>query len=328
MKSVLPGLLAPLLLTTAFEQPDQGVGPATATRLLSGTRILQVQKPQSDFIYRPPPPVSAEAKRDMEAKLSEARVRYEANPHDPEAIIWLGRRLGYLGRFREAVQAFSDGVHEFPADPRFYRHRGHRYITLRRFDLAIQDLEKAAELIKGKADEVEPDGQPNARNIPTSTLQFNIWYHLGLAHYLKGNNEKALRSYRECLKVSKNPDALVATAHWLYMTLRRLNRLQEEIKLLEQIKENMDVIENQGYYQLLLMYKGQISAETLEQEASKQQASPGSTSILYGVGNWHRLDAREKDALRVFRKILSGNQWTSFGFIAAEVELKNMKVTP
>ena len=187
MKSVLPGLLAPLLLTAAFEQPHQGVGPVTATRLPSGTGILQVQKPQRDFIYRPPPPVSAEAKRDMEAKLKEARVRYEANPHDPEAIIWLGRRLGYLGRFREAVQVFSDGVYEFPADPRFYRHRGHRYITLRRFDLAIQDLEKAAELIKGKADEVEPDGQPNARNIPTSTLQFNIWYHLGLAHYLKGN---------------------------------------------------------------------------------------------------------------------------------------------
>jgi tetratricopeptide (TPR) repeat protein len=264
----------------------------------------------------------------MEARLKEARARYEANPHDPQTIIWLGRRLGYLGRFREAVQVFSDGVYEFPADPRFYRHRGHRYITLRRFDLAIQDLEKAAELIKGKADEVEPDGQPNARNIPTSTLQFNIWYHLGLAHYLRGNNEKALRSYRECLKVSKNPDALVATAHWLYMTLRRLNRLREEIKLLEQIRENMDVIENQGYYQLLLMYKGKISAEALEQEASKQQASPGSTSILYGVGNWHRLDAREKDALRVFRKILAGNQWTSFGYIAAEVELKSMKVSP
>ena len=92
--------------------------------------------------------------------------------------------------------------------------------------LRFSDLKKAAELTKGKPDEVEPDGQPNARNIPTGTLQFNIWYHLGLAQYLTGRNKDALHSYLECLKVSKNPDALVATTHWLYMTLRRLNRPQ------------------------------------------------------------------------------------------------------
>ena len=39
---------------------------------------------------------------------------------------------------------------------------------------------------------IEPDGQPNARNIPTSTLNSNIYYHLGLAQYLKGEFEAAL----------------------------------------------------------------------------------------------------------------------------------------
>lgn len=287
-------------------------------------RILQNQAPPGDFLHRPPPPVSAAAKRDMETKLEEARARQASNPRDPEAIIWVGRRLGYLGRFVEAIQVYTEGANQFPRDARFYRHRGHRYLTLRRFDLAIQDFERGAKLVKGKPDEVEPDGQPNARNIPTSTLQFNIWYHLGLAYYLKSNNEKALDSFRECLKVSMNPDALVATSHWLYMTLRRLNRLNEEIKLLSAINDKMDVIENQGYHQLLLMYKGQISAERLEQEAVKQPASPGSVSILYGVGAWHRIDGREKDARRIFRIVLDGNQWTSFGYIAAEAEIKAM----
>ena len=162
----------------------------------------------------------------METQLAAARARYEANPNDPDAIIWFGRRLAYPGRFSEAIEVYTKGIKKFPRDARLYRHRGHRYITLRKFALAIADLRKAAALTKGKPDEVEPDGQPNARNIPTSTLQFNIWYHLGLAYYLTGQNENALRSYRECLKVSNNPDALAATTHWLYMTLRRLNRAQ------------------------------------------------------------------------------------------------------
>ncbi|HKO98946.1 MAG TPA: tetratricopeptide repeat protein [Pyrinomonadaceae bacterium] len=304
--------------------------PAAATdrNVCPTPAILQKPTPGSDFLHRPPPPVSAQTKRNMEKDLEEARARQAANPHDPDAIIWVGRRLGYLGRFVEAIQVYTEGANEFPRDARFYRHRGHRYLTLRKFDLAIQDFEKAAKLIKGKSDEVEPDGQPNARNIPTSTLQFNIWYHLGLAHYLKGNNEKALDSYRKCLKVSKNPDALVATTHWLYMTLRRLKRLKEAIKVLAPINDKMVVIENDGYYRLLLMYKGQRSAEALEADAEKQGASPGSLSVLYGIGNWYLLNDREQDARRVFRKMLEGNQWTSFGYIAAEAELNPPKPLP
>jgi len=296
----------------------------TLGRPLSVAGILQDKKLSSDFLERTAPAVSAEAKREMEARLNEARVRYEANPSDPEAIIWLGRRLAYLGRFREAIETFGEGIKKFPREARFYRHRGHRYITLRRFDLAIDDFGKAAKLIKGKPDQVEPDGQPNTRNIPTSTLQFNIWYHLGLAHYLIGNNQKALDSYRECLKVSNNNDAIVATTHWLYMTLRRLNRQRETDKSLEPIRQGMDIIENDGYYRLLLMYKGITSPETLEQEALKQEGSPGSYSILYGVGNWYLRNGRRAEALALFRKMLEGKQWTSFGYIAAEAEMARL----
>ncbi len=268
------------------------------------------------------PPVSAEARREMEARLNDARGRYEANPNDPEAIIWLGRRFAYLGRWREAIEKFGEGTRKFPRDARFYRHRGHRYITLRRFDQAIDDLEKAARLIRGNPDEIEPDGQPNARNIPTGTLQFNIWYHLGLAHYLVGNNQKALASYRECLKVSKSNDAVVATTHWLYMTLRRLNRRREADKTLELIRPGMEIIENDGYHRLLLMYKGTTSPEDVEQEALKQEGSPGSYSILYGVGNWYLYNGHLAKARSLFARMLAGSQWTSFGYIAAEAEMK------
>ena len=286
--------------------------------------MIQDPPARGDYIDRPPPPASAEAKKEMEARLDEARRVYEAKPNDPQAIIWLGRRLAYPGRFREAIDVYSEGIKKFPTDARFYRHRGHRYITLRRFDLAIADLTKAASLIKGKPDEVEPDGQPNVRNIPTSTLQFNIWYHLGLAYYLTGQNKQALDAYRECLKVSKNPDALAATTHWLYMTLRRLNRPAEAAKVLEPVREGMDIIENTGYYRLLLMYKGIVPVESLLEETLKQESSAGSHSILYGIGNWHLYNGRRGESLKIYERILASDQWTSFGYIAAEADVKRL----
>ena len=88
--------------------------------------------------------------------------------------------MAYLGDYKKAIKIFSEGIEKFPEDARMYRHRGHRYISLRKLDLAIADLEKAAELIDGKEDRVEPDGIPNARGIPVSTTNRNIWYHLWL----------------------------------------------------------------------------------------------------------------------------------------------------
>ena len=120
-----------------------------------------------------------------------------------------------------------------PRDARMYRHRGHRFISIRCFDDAITDFKKAASLIKGRPDVVEPDGLPNAKNIPTSTLQSNIWYHLGLAQYLKRDFGSAIKSYKEGIKVSKNPDMLVAMTNWLYVAQRRAGLDKEAAKTLE-----------------------------------------------------------------------------------------------
>lgn len=261
----------------------------------------------------------------MEARLAESRLRYEAEPNNPEALIWWGRRLAYLGRFTQAIEVYSTGIKKFPSDARLYRHRGHRYITLRKFDLAIADLQKAAGLIKGKPDEVEPDGQPNARNIPTSTLQFNIWYHLGLAQYLSGRYRSALNSYRECFKVSQSSDSLVATSHWLYMTLRRLNRPSEAALAVRRIKHDLDIIENDGYYKLVLMYKGLLTSESLLAETLKLPESAASHSVLYGLANWHLHNGHRDKAVELLRRITATDQWTSFGYVAAEADLKRFR---
>src|SRR5439155_9844842 len=134
------------------------------------------------------PPLAPDVQKKREEELAQAQRDFDANPDSADAIIWLGRRTAYLGRYREAIGIFSEGIRKHPDDARMYRHRGHRYITVRRFRDAVKDLEFAALLIRGKPDEVEPDGQPNARNIPLGSLQSNIFYHLGLAYYLSGDD--------------------------------------------------------------------------------------------------------------------------------------------
>jgi tetratricopeptide (TPR) repeat protein len=274
-------------------------------------------------LYAPEMPEAVRGERDRE--LAAAWAALAAAPGDAEALIWVGRRLGYLGRYREAVAAFSEGIARFPDDARFLRHRGHRFLTLRRLDLAEADLARAAELVRGRPDEVEPDGLPNERGIPTSTLQSNVWYHLGLARYLRGDFDGALAAYRECLAVSNNPDMLVATSHWLYMTLRRLARpgleTAEAAEVLAAIDADLDIIENQTYHRLLLMVRDELAPGEVLAEAGSDSGSLDFATVAYGIATWHLYNGREAEARALYERILQGGQWAAFGFVAAEAEV-------
>ena len=306
----LAGMLIALAVTACGEErhysPESGDLPNGVEAVSLDGRLL--------YIPTLPPKVFME----REGQLARARELYRNNPGNAEALIWYGRRCAYLGRYREALAIFSEGIEKFPDDARMYRHRGHRYITTRQLDRAIADLDTAAALIAGKADRVEPDGLPNARNIPTSTLQGNIWYHLGLAYYLKGDFSRAQEAYHECLAVAKNPDMLSATTYWLYLTLRRLERDAEAAAVLAPIEAGMDIIENVAYHRLLLLYKGEIAPEDLPEKTGD---GPADATLAYGLAMWHYLNGDPAAARRRFETICATGDWPAFGHLAAEAEL-------
>jgi tetratricopeptide (TPR) repeat protein len=318
---LIPFLFAIAFLFACGEPADRPVAD-TPPELPAGAQAISLS---GQALY--PPALTPQAREEREANLAEARADYESDPSDADAIIWLGRRTAYLGAYQEAIAIFSEGIEKHPDDARMYRHRGHRYITARRFHDAIEDLARASQLISGGADEVEPDGLPNARNIPTSTLHSNIWYHLGLAYYLKGDPEQALHAYRECMKVSNNPDMLVATSHWLYMTLRLLEQDDEAAAVLEPIHADMDVIENDSYHHLLLMYKGELAPEVLLAEAGSDD-SIENAAVAYGIGNWHVYNGEREAGERILGSIVEGSSWAAFGFIAAEADLARQSPSP
>jgi tetratricopeptide (TPR) repeat protein len=258
----------------------------------------------------------------LETDLTQAEKDLAARPGDANAIIWVGRRLGYLWRYQDAIAMFSKGIAQHPDNPRLYRHRGHRFITVRQFDRAIADFEKAVALIKGTPDEIEPDGAPNPSGKPRSTLHFNIWYHLGLAHYLKGDFQKAADAYVECMKVSTNDDAITATSDWQWMTLMRLNRKAEAAKVLERITPKMEILENGSYHRRLLMYKGLATPESLL-DPTKADALTIATQG-YGVGNWYLVTGNRTRAREIFEQVVGGTSWSAFGYIAAEADVQRM----
>ena len=266
-------------------------------------------------------PLSAQTTARYETQLAEAKAAYDRTPTNVDSLIWYGRRLAYLGRIREAIDVYTRGIALYPDNPWLYRHRGHRYISVRELDRAAADLERATTLTQGKPDEVEPDGQPNARNMPIGTLQSNIAYHLALAYYLKGDYARAVPVYRREIADARNDDRRVSTAHWLYMSLRRLGRDADAAQVLVPIRPEMNVIENETYHRLLLLYKGELPVDSVLSVGPTGEMSVTDATGAYGVGNWHFYNGRRADAERVFRRILAGGQWGAFGYIAAETEI-------
>lgn len=256
------------------------------------------------------------------ANYLKARKEYNENPDDADAIIWFGRRTAYLGDYLKAIKIYSEGIQKFPDDARMYRHRGHRYITLRMFDKAIADFQEATKLIEGEPDIIEPDGIPNNRNMPVSTLNTNIWYHLGLAHYLKGNMQDALYGFHKCLDASTNPDMYVAAANWVYMINRRMNNTNEAEKVLKSINKDMDVFENMAYHNLLLFYKGALTENELKVESRDLEYL--NDAIAYGIGNWYYYNGDTTYAKNIFRNLLDHGAWASFGTLAAEADMYSL----
>jgi tetratricopeptide (TPR) repeat protein len=276
---------------------------------------------QQDTVFVTPLGKTFEISSPSEKLLSqyeEAKATYEANPEDVDALIWYGRRTAYLGQYTQAIGIFSEGIEKFPNEPRLYRHRGHRYISIREYDKAIADLEKAAQLIDGTENEIEPDGMPNAMNIPVSSLHGNIYYHLGLAYYLTHDYDKAYTAYLRCRDSGSHYDNIVSSTHWLYMIQQRLGNPAKADSLLAPIHADSTVIENQSYADLCELYKGWLPVDSVMPTG---EGSPSNDAVRYGVANWYLYHGDTAKAKQLMEELIDTKAFSSFGYVAAESDL-------
>jgi tetratricopeptide (TPR) repeat protein len=293
-------------------------------RFLRPGEVPGDRKPEATSLLGQPlfaPELPEETRKDLEEKLAKATEELAKSPDSVGAAIALGRRHSALGQYREAIDVYTRAIARHPKDARLYRHRGHRYITVRELDRAIADLDRAAGLVAGRADEPEPGLDPSAPS--TATLQSSVFYHLGLARYLKGDFAGAEKAYRECLARARGSDDRLASAtDWLYMTLRRLGRKEDAERLLEPIHAGLSVTESRPYLNRLLMYKGDFAPDDLLRAGGDPLTIE---TYAYAVGSWDLVNGRKDEARAVFERIVASPQWPAFGHLAAEADLARMK---
>jgi tetratricopeptide (TPR) repeat protein len=266
----------------------------------------------------------AQAAPDTSA-LARAKAAYDRTPTNADSIIWYGRRIGYTGAFADAVAIFSEGIRLHPNDARMFRHRGHRYISLRDFAAARADLEHALELERGRPDQVEPDGQPNARGIPTSTLHSNIRYHLALAYFLTNDLERAAALWEEDAKLAGNLDQRVASTYWWVICAAQLGQFEVARAALAPIRRDWDIIENGSYHRLLLYFRGDIPEDSV---LPRRPSALEVQTIGNGIAQWHLAMNRRAQAVTVLRSVLETGPSASFGFVAVEATAQRLGLIP
>lgn len=254
----------------------------------------------------------------QEQDLAVAEERLAAEPDSEMAAVWVGRRLGYLGRYEDAIAAFTRGLERHPDSAWLLRFRGHRYITLRKFDDAVRDLEHARELAAQRPDEVEPDGKPNASGVPIGTLRSNIAYHLGLALLLRGDTARAADVYLAALPLARtNDDRYVSHVFWTWIALQELGRRDEAARLLEPVSSTMTIHENEDYRAALLHFRGELSRDAL-----MSGAEPGTTAFAtraHAAARKALYDGDTEAARAWFAQIVFAGPMPAFSCIAAEV---------
>ncbi|MBN2430719.1 MAG: hypothetical protein JXQ27_04555 [Acidobacteria bacterium] len=244
-------------------------------------------------------PAEGEALAALQQDLAAAAAAFADGEPTAEEYAMLGRRLAYLWRYHEAIAVYSRGMRNFPDAAMLYRHRGHRYISVRKFRLAATDLARAADLKKD---------------------DFDIWYHLGLARYLLGDYDDAWDAYQRCMTTVTDDDGRVAVSYWLALTGFRRQRPAEINAVLGTIRPDMQVGENEAYYRLLRLFKGDFTPAAVQAWAA--DSALNTNTCGYGMAAWHLFNGRTDEARKLLTDIIADPRyWPAFGFIAAEADL-------
>jgi len=243
-------------------------------------------------------------------KVIDARKSLAEDPKNVDRLLQLSKAQASRRQYKEAVVTTTRGLAFAPKNADLYLERGHRELGLREFRPAMNDLEQATRL--------SPD-------------MLDAYYHLGLAHYFLGEFDAAADSFGKARGLAKSNDSLIDCSNWLYVSLRRAGKDRDAAQVLERITPDVKNTEPHLYFYLRLLrfYQGQLSVDAV---LPAPPAGPDDLegelafdTVSYGVGNWHLYHREQSVAVGLFRNVVKGEAWNSWGFIGSEVELSRRK---
>jgi len=242
--------------------------------------------------------------------VTTARKKLSADPKNVALVLALSKAEAGRRQYREAVATCTKGLSAAPQNADLYVERGHRELGLREFGTAMQDLKRATELAPNNLD---------------------AHYHLGLAHYFLGEFSAAAASFEAARALAKNNDSLIDCSNWLYVSLRRAGQEARANEALARITPEVKNTEPHLYFYLRLLhfYQGKLSEkEVLPPAPAKPddvEAELSFNTVSYGVGNWHLYHHETPQAMSLFKEVVKGEAWNSWGFVGSEVELARVK---
>lgn len=232
----------------------------------------------------------------------------------------MGRALSGIGQFRRQVETYTEGLGHFPDSYRLLRHRGHRYINLRQLDKAIADLARAEELIRDQPPVYEYD----AAGKPGATYQHQIWYHIGLYHFLKRDYAQGAEAFEKSLATAYTGSDKAGASDWLYNCYMRAGEKEKAAATAKPFTPDFD-IENKDYpyYRRLLLYNGAIQAtELVDENKAISEMTLYEMTKLYGLANFYLYQGDTAKAKTLYNKILESPEWQGFAYASAELDAR------
>jgi hypothetical protein len=101
-----------------------------------------------------------------------------------------------------------------------------------------------------------------------------------------------------------------------------MGRDVEAGKILDNVSEGMELIENTSYYELLMVFKGVFTPEDL---LSNENSELENATLGYGLGFWHDINGRNSRAQEIWQNVYDSGNWAAFGYIASEAELSKLR---
>jgi tetratricopeptide (TPR) repeat protein len=278
-----------------------------------GAPVPQAVSFSGKSLYSKVPPAALLRKSDSIIGIINKKAELSEND-----FIDIGRQLVATARYKEAVANYSKGLSKYHDSYKILRHRGHRYLTLRKLDSAVADLKKAETLIRSQGDvwDYDADGKQ------TDTYQHQIWYHLGVYYFLVRSYPEAVQAFEKSLATGHDSKEIVGTTDWLYNSYQRAGLKEKAEKLLETIAPDYNTDREQAYFRRIMLYKGVITPEELiDINLAPEKLSVQDITKLYGLANWYAFHGDKEKARGLYQKIVQSDSWPGFAYMAAEKDL-------
>ena len=268
-----------------------------AVGLITAASILNAQTVQ----YKSPAGVEYRSQKDT-GTVARAQKALAANPKDVNLIIALGTAQAGIRDMRGAIQTFTRGLDVVPNNALLYRWRGHRHLSLRELDLALDDFSKGLKI--------------------DSTV-YGIWYHLGIVKFVRGDFNGAADAFKRAQPRAPDAGELAGSTDWLWMSLSRAGKGAEAKAMLARRPDSLKTDPEYGYTKRLRMYRGEVTPEKLITKTDT--ADVQAATLNFGLGNWYLIKGDTAKAKAAFEKSTASGGWPGFGFIVSEAELKRLK---